>query len=102
MGAMGGPAGDRAAAGLRGPCGGAVAVPGAAGRPGRAAGRLCARSGRGREDRALHHTYLRSAATQQAAADLLDLPMSTFRRHLAEGVARLTDLLWQRARAGSG
>jgi hypothetical protein len=51
--------------------------------------------------RALHHTYLRPAATQQAAADLLDLPMSTFRRHLAEGVARLTDLLWQRARAGS-
>lgn len=50
--------------------------------------------------RALHHTYLRPAATQQAAADLLDLPMSTFRRHLAEGVARLTDLLWQRARAG--
>lgn len=51
--------------------------------------------------RALHHTYLRPAATQQAAADLLDLPMSTFRRHLAEGVTRLIDLLWQRARAGS-
>jgi hypothetical protein len=51
--------------------------------------------------RALHHTYLRPAATQQAAADLLDLPMSTFRRHLAEGVGLLTDLLWQRARAGS-
>jgi hypothetical protein len=50
--------------------------------------------------RALHHTYLRPAATQQAAADLLDLPMSTFRRHLAEGIERLTDLLWQRARAG--
>ncbi len=47
--------------------------------------------------RALHHTYLRPAATQQAAADLLDLPMSTFRRHLAQGVARLTDLLWERA-----
>ena len=46
---------------------------------------------------ALHHTYLRPAVTQQAAADLLDLPMSTFRRHLAEGIARLTDLLWQRA-----
>ncbi len=50
--------------------------------------------------RALHHTYLRPAATQQAAADLLDLPMSTFRRHLAEGVTRLTDLLWQRAGSG--
>ena len=52
--------------------------------------------------RALHHTYLRPAATQQAAADLLDLPMSTFRRHLAEGIERLTDLLWQRARHGPG
>jgi hypothetical protein len=51
--------------------------------------------------RALHHTYLRPAATQQAAADLLELPMSTFRRHLAEGIERLTDLLWQRARPGS-
>jgi hypothetical protein len=50
--------------------------------------------------RALHHTYLRPAATQQAAADLLDLPMSTYRRHLAEGIARLTDLLWQRAGSG--
>lgn len=47
--------------------------------------------------RALHHTYLRPAPTQQAAADLLGLPMSTFRRHLAEGVSRLTDLLWRRA-----
>jgi hypothetical protein len=51
--------------------------------------------------RALHHTYLRPAATQQAAADLLDLPMSTFRRHLAEGIERLAELLWQRAQPGS-
>jgi hypothetical protein len=28
--------------------------------------------------------------------------MSTFRRHLAEGIERLTDLLWQRARPGPG
>ncbi|WP_412751014.1 AAA family ATPase [Krasilnikovia sp. M28-CT-15] len=46
--------------------------------------------------RALHHTYLQPAGTQQAAADLLRLPMSTFRRHLAAGVERLTDILWQR------
>ena len=52
--------------------------------------------------RALHHTYLRPAATQQAAADLLGLPMSTFRRHLAEGIERLTDLLWRRARPARG
>lgn len=45
--------------------------------------------------RALHHTYLHPAPTQAAAAELLDLPMSTYRRHLAVGVARLTELLWQ-------
>ncbi|BCJ50775.1 hypothetical protein Asp14428_22500 [Actinoplanes sp. NBRC 14428] len=44
--------------------------------------------------RALHHTYLRPAGTQQAAADLLRLPMSTYRRHLAAGVDRLTEILW--------
>jgi len=46
--------------------------------------------------RALHHTYLQPAGTQQSAAELLDLPMSTYRRHLAKGVDRLTTLLWQR------
>jgi hypothetical protein len=45
--------------------------------------------------RALHHTYLRPAETQQHAADLLRLPMSTYRRHLAAGVDRLAELLWQ-------
>ncbi|GAB1640899.1 hypothetical protein [Krasilnikovia sp. MM14-A1259] len=49
--------------------------------------------------RALHHTYLQPAGTQQAAADLLRLPMSTFRRHLAAGVDRLTEILWQRESA---
>jgi hypothetical protein len=46
--------------------------------------------------RALHHTYLQPAGTQQRAAELLDLPMSTYRRHLARGVDRLTTLLWHR------
>ncbi|HEY5877691.1 MAG TPA: AAA family ATPase [Nakamurella sp.] len=45
--------------------------------------------------RALHHTYLQPAATQAAAAELLDLPTTTYRRHLATGVARLTELLRQ-------
>ena len=45
--------------------------------------------------RALHHTYLQPAGSQQRAAELLDLPISTFRRHLAAGVDRLTELLWQ-------
>ena len=43
--------------------------------------------------RALHHAYLQPAATQAAAAELLDLPMTTFRRHLARGVERITALL---------
>jgi len=46
--------------------------------------------------RALHHTYLQPAGSQQRAAELLDLPMTTFRRHLTAGVQRLTELLWQR------
>lgn len=45
--------------------------------------------------RALHHTYLQPAATQAAAAELLDLPTTTYRRHLAWGVARITELLRQ-------
>lgn len=45
--------------------------------------------------RALHHTYLHPAPTQAAAAELLDLPTTTYRRHLSTGIARLTELLWQ-------
>ncbi|HEX9989817.1 MAG TPA: ATP-binding protein [Chloroflexia bacterium] len=45
--------------------------------------------------RALYHTYLTPAATQEQAAELLDLPFSTFRRHLKEGVTRLVEILWQ-------
>jgi hypothetical protein len=55
--------------------------------------------------RALHHTYLQPAGTQQRAAELLDLPMSTYRRHLAEGLDRLAAILWRQeldARAESG
>lgn len=46
--------------------------------------------------RALHHTYLQPAATQEAAAELLDLPFSTYRRHLMAGVAQVTEALWRR------
>ena len=45
--------------------------------------------------RALHHTYLQPAPTQAAAAALLDLPTTTYRRHLTAGVARLTEILRQ-------
>lgn len=39
--------------------------------------------------RALHHTYFQPAATQEQVAELLDLPFSTYRRHLREGVEYL-------------
>ncbi|MCC9076438.1 ATP-binding protein [Litorilinea aerophila] len=44
--------------------------------------------------RVLHHTYFQPAATQEAAAELLDLPFSTYRRHLKAGIRRVTDMLW--------
>ena len=46
--------------------------------------------------RALYHTYLQPAATQELAAELLDLPFSTYRRHLKEGIDNLVETLWQR------
>ncbi|MBI3244802.1 MAG: ATP-binding protein [Chloroflexi bacterium] len=50
--------------------------------------------------RALHHTYLQPAPTQEQAAELLDLPFSTFRRHLKSGVERVIELLWQQELQG--
>jgi hypothetical protein len=46
--------------------------------------------------RALYRSYVQPAATQESAAELLDLPFSTFRRHLKAGVIRITEQLWQR------
>jgi len=46
--------------------------------------------------RALERTYLRPAPTQEAAAELLGLPFSTYRGHLGRGVERVIDWLWQR------
>ncbi|MCU0492818.1 MAG: ATP-binding protein [Chloroflexaceae bacterium] len=45
--------------------------------------------------RALYHTYLQPAPTQEQAAEILDLPFSTFRRHLKAGITSVTELLWQ-------
>ena len=45
--------------------------------------------------RALYHTYLQPAATQEQAAELLNLPFSTYRRHLRGGVDYLVKHLWQ-------
>jgi len=44
--------------------------------------------------RAVHHTHLQPAATQEQAAELLDVPLSSYRRHLKAGVARITEILW--------
>jgi muconolactone delta-isomerase len=51
--------------------------------------------------RALHHTYFQPAPTQERAAELLDLPFSTYRRHLMAGIAQLTEALWQREVGGA-
>lgn len=45
--------------------------------------------------RALSHTYIKPAPTQEAAADLLDLPFSTYRRHLKQGITRVCEIMWQ-------
>jgi hypothetical protein len=50
--------------------------------------------------RALERTYFKPAATQEAAAELLDLPFSTYRRHLTRGVQRLAEILWEREISG--
>jgi len=45
--------------------------------------------------RALYHTYVHPAPSQERAAELLDWPFSTFRRHLSAGVDRFTAMLWR-------
>nr|WP_309687864.1 hypothetical protein [Armatimonas sp.] len=49
---------------------------------------------RERAYRALLYTYLRPASTQEKAAEILDLPFSTYRRHLAEGITLISETLW--------
>lgn len=44
----------------------------------------------------LHRTYLQPAATQEAAAEALDIPFSTYRRYLKAGIDRVTNILWRR------
>jgi hypothetical protein len=45
--------------------------------------------------RAVERTYLRPIPNQEAAAEVLGLPFSTYRRHLTQGVARLVARLWE-------
>jgi len=46
--------------------------------------------------RAIWHTYIEPAATQELVAELLGLPLNTYRYHLSQGIARITEWLWQR------
>jgi hypothetical protein len=46
--------------------------------------------------RAVATTYFKGATSQEAAAERLGLPFSTYRRHLAAGTAAVTDRLWER------
>lgn len=49
--------------------------------------------------RALHHTYFQPAATQEQAAELLDVPFSTYRRHLGSGITYIVEWLQQQEQA---
>jgi DNA-directed RNA polymerase specialized sigma24 family protein len=46
--------------------------------------------------RALEVIYVRPAPTQEAAAERLGVPFSSFRRHLKKGTERVIEWLWQR------
>ena len=46
--------------------------------------------------RTLEATYFTPAPTQELAAERLGLPFSTYRYRLTQGIAQLTDWLWQR------
>ncbi len=49
---------------------------------------------------ALYHTYIVPAGSQEQAAERADVPFSTFRRHLKDGIERLTAELWAAYQAG--
>ena len=42
----------------------------------------------------LNRTFVRAAPTQEAAAEVLGLPFSTYRRHLARAIDEVTEVLW--------
>lgn len=55
---------------------------------------LAARPREEKSYRALDRTYLRPAASQEGAAQVLGIPFSTYRRHLTAGVAAVAAALW--------
>lgn len=50
--------------------------------------------------RAVHRTYVHPAPSHERAAEILGLPFSTYRRHLARGVGSVTGWLWAREASG--
>ncbi|WP_326807649.1 ATP-binding protein [Streptomyces sp. NBC_01775] len=50
--------------------------------------------------RAMATTFFDGAPTQEAAAERLGVPFSTYRRHLTRGLARVCELLWYREPSG--
>jgi hypothetical protein len=46
--------------------------------------------------RAIHTTFFLRVPTQEAAAERLSLPFSTYRRHLTSGIERICESLWNR------
>jgi hypothetical protein len=46
--------------------------------------------------RVVERTFVRPAGTQEAAAEALGVPFSTYRRHLSQGVDRVVAWLWER------
>ncbi len=51
--------------------------------------------------RALRATYLDPVGTQERAAEALDLPFSTYRRHLRAGLENVAEVLWKHEVAGT-
>ena len=52
--------------------------------------------------RVLYRTYLNPAQSQEMASEILDLPFSTYRRHLKAGIGRVIEALWQQEVNGNG
>lgn len=50
--------------------------------------------------RALERTYFHPAPTQEISAELLNLPLSTYRRHLRMGIRKVTNSLWEQEVGG--
>ncbi len=53
----------------------------------------------GKLHRAIWHTYFEPLATQEAVAERLGLPFSTYRHHLARAIDRIVATLWRRERS---